>query len=79
MPSNELGQFGNWTVKSGILNLFKFILYPIDNFLGVLFQGAERATVVARIFTAVYFAFFAFMPWYTAKDKTLPEPERVTY
>jgi ubiquinol-cytochrome c reductase cytochrome b subunit len=40
--------------------------------------GADRATVVARIFTAVYFAFFALMPWYTAKDKTLPVPERVT-
>ena len=40
--------------------------------------GADRATVVARIFTAIYFAFFALMPWYTAKDKTLPVPERVT-
>lgn len=40
--------------------------------------GADRATVVARIFTAVYFAFFALMPWYTKKDKTLPVPERVT-
>ena len=41
--------------------------------------GADRATVVARIFTLIYFAFFALMPWYTAKDKTLPVPERVTY
>jgi ubiquinol-cytochrome c reductase cytochrome b subunit len=41
--------------------------------------GADRATVVARIFTLVYFAFFILMPWYTAKDKTLPVPERVTY
>ena len=40
--------------------------------------GADRATVVARIFTVIYFAFFALMPWYTAKDKTLPVPERVT-
>lgn len=43
-----------------------------------LVGGADRATVVARIFTAVYFAFFALMPWYTKKDKTLPVPERVT-
>jgi ubiquinol-cytochrome c reductase cytochrome b subunit len=41
--------------------------------------GADRATIVARIFTAVYFAFFVLMPWYTKKDKTLPVPERVTY
>jgi len=40
--------------------------------------GAERATVVARIFMVVYFAFFALMPWYTKKDKTKPVPERVT-
>ena len=40
--------------------------------------GAERATVVARIFTIVYFLFFLLMPWYTRIDKTKPEPERVT-
>lgn len=43
-----------------------------------LVGGADIATVVARVFTAVYFAFFALMPWYTKKDKTLPVPERVT-
>lgn len=40
--------------------------------------GADRATVVARIFSVVYFSFFALMPWYTKKDKTKPVPERVT-
>ena len=40
--------------------------------------GVDRATVVARIFTALYFAFFVLMPWYTAIDKTKPEPTRVT-
>jgi ubiquinol-cytochrome c reductase cytochrome b subunit len=40
--------------------------------------GAERATVVARIFTVIYFLFFLLMPWYTRIDKTKPEPERVT-
>lgn len=40
--------------------------------------GADRATVVARIFTAVYFLFFILMPWYTSIDKTKPVPERVT-
>ncbi len=43
-----------------------------------LFGGADRATVVARIFSVVYFSFFAFMPWYTKRDKTKPVPERVT-
>jgi ubiquinol-cytochrome c reductase cytochrome b subunit len=40
--------------------------------------GAERATVVARIFTIIYFLFFLLMPWYTKIDRTKPEPERVT-
>jgi ubiquinol-cytochrome c reductase cytochrome b subunit len=40
--------------------------------------GADRATVVARVFSLVYFSFFALMPWYTKKDKTKPVPERVT-
>jgi ubiquinol-cytochrome c reductase cytochrome b subunit len=44
-----------------------------------LVGGMDTATLVARILTAVYFAFFILMPWYTAKDKELPEPERVTY
>lgn len=45
---------------------------------GPWLSGADRATVVARVFTAIYFAFFILMPWYTKKDKTLPVPERVT-
>lgn len=45
---------------------------------GAWMGGADRATVVARVATAVYFAFFVLMPWYTKKDKTLPVPERVT-
>jgi len=37
----------------------------------------DRATWVARVLTVVYFLFFALMPWYTARDKTKPVPERV--
>jgi ubiquinol-cytochrome c reductase cytochrome b subunit len=35
-------------------------------------------TLLARIFTAIYFGFFLLMPWYTKIDKTKPVPERVT-
>ncbi|NNJ92407.1 MAG: cytochrome b [Gammaproteobacteria bacterium] len=35
-------------------------------------------TLMAQIFTALYFAFFLLMPWYSKIDKTKPEPERVT-
>ena len=41
--------------------------------------NADRATVISRICTLIYFAFFFLMPWYTKADKTKPEPERVTH
>ncbi|HKX53232.1 MAG TPA: cytochrome bc complex cytochrome b subunit [Nitrosospira sp.] len=34
-------------------------------------------TLLAQIFTVVYFAFFILMPWYSKIDKTKPEPTRV--
>ena len=59
-----LGYLG--TVPSTIWGQF-------GNWLG----GADRATVVARIFTIIYFLFFILMPWYTRIDRTKPVPERV--
>jgi ubiquinol-cytochrome c reductase cytochrome b subunit len=51
---------------------------PTD-FLGkVPGSQLELATLLARIFTVIYFAFFILMPWYTSIDKEKPEPERVT-
>jgi len=41
--------------------------------------GVERATVVSRICTVIYFAFFLLMPWYSRMDKCQPEPQRVTF
>ncbi|HZN86780.1 MAG TPA: cytochrome bc complex cytochrome b subunit [Burkholderiales bacterium] len=38
----------------------------------------DRATWVARLCTVLYFAFFILMPWYTARDKVKPVPDRVT-
>jgi ubiquinol-cytochrome c reductase cytochrome b subunit len=38
----------------------------------------DRATWVARVCTVLYFAFFILMPWYTARDKVKPVPDRVT-
>ena len=46
---------------------------------GFPLYGADRATVISRLLTLVYFAFFLLMPWYTARDKTRPQPERVRW
>ena len=45
---------------------------------GAWMSNADRATVAARFFTVLYFAFFILMPWYTALDKSKPVPDRVT-
>jgi ubiquinol-cytochrome c reductase cytochrome b subunit len=44
---------------------------------GFPLYGADRATVLARVLTVIYFLYFILMPWYTARDKTKPVPERV--
>ena len=43
-----------------------------------LLDTRDVATWVARVCTVVYFLFFILMPWYTARDKVKPVPERVT-
>jgi ubiquinol-cytochrome c reductase cytochrome b subunit len=46
--------------------------------LGVL-PVTKLYTLIAQILSAVYFAFFLLMPWYTKNDSTKPVPERVTF
>jgi len=54
----------------------------IISFLSLGFLGTQPATgintLLARLFTLLYFAFFFFMPIYTSIDKDKPVPERVT-
>jgi ubiquinol-cytochrome c reductase cytochrome b subunit len=40
---------------------------------------SDTRTLLGQIFTAIYFAFFLLMPWYTRIDKVKPVPERVTW
>ncbi|MDH5479439.1 MAG: cytochrome bc complex cytochrome b subunit [Nitrosomonas sp.] len=63
--------------------IFKFALtmFVISFFvLGWLGMKAPTPlyTLLAQIFTVIYFAFFLLMPWYSKIDKTKPEPKRVT-
>ena len=63
-----LGYLG--TVPSNVWGQFPTII--------PLLGGADIATVIARIFTIIYFLFFFLMPIYSKKDKTKPVPTRVT-
>jgi ubiquinol-cytochrome c reductase cytochrome b subunit len=54
------------------------IAFFVLGYLGTQPVSTGR-TVLAQVCTAVYFLFFALMPWYSRFDRTQPEPERVTW
>jgi ubiquinol-cytochrome c reductase cytochrome b subunit len=53
------------------------ISFVILGVLGVLPSTPGR-TILAQVTTAIYFAYFILMPWYTKFESTKPVPERVT-
>ncbi|HSH28894.1 MAG TPA: cytochrome b, partial [Thiohalobacter sp.] len=61
----------------GALTLF-VISFLVLGWLGTQ-PATETLTMLARIFTVIYFAFFILMPIYTRMDSTKPVPERVTH
>jgi ubiquinol-cytochrome c reductase cytochrome b subunit len=69
-------RYRGWMSRTA-LTLFA-VSFVVLGYLGL--QPAEGLYVVlARIFTAIYFAFFLLMPIYTWLDPVRPVPERVTY
>jgi ubiquinol-cytochrome c reductase cytochrome b subunit len=54
------------------------VAFFVLGYLGTQPVSTER-TVLAQIGTAVYFMFFALMPWYSRLDRYTPEPERITW
>lgn len=65
----------------GTLSKIAIVVFVIS-FIGLGYLGHEGVsplrTVMARIFTIAYFAFFLLMPIYTSIERTKPLPERVT-
>lgn len=53
------------------------VSFVILGVLGVLPSTPGR-TLLAQACTAIYFAYFILMPWYTRMEKCKPVPERVT-
>jgi len=69
-------RYRGWIYKTA-LTVF-VITFLALGWLGT--QPAEDLYVLAaRIFSALYFAFFLLMPYYTVIDKTKPVPDRVVY
>jgi ubiquinol-cytochrome c reductase cytochrome b subunit len=52
------------------------ISFVVLGYLGVQ-PATPVLTLLAQIFTVIYFLFFFLMPWYTKIDKTKPVPERI--
>jgi ubiquinol-cytochrome c reductase cytochrome b subunit len=69
-------RYRGWMYK---LALTLFVI----SFIALGYLGLKPAdslyVILARIFSIIYFAFFIFMPYYTAMDKTKPVPDRVVY
>ncbi|WP_286239723.1 cytochrome b [Neptuniibacter halophilus] len=65
----------------GMMSKLMLVLFCISfvilGYLGVVASTPTR-TLVAQICTAVYFAYFFLMPFYTKMESTKPVPERVT-
>jgi ubiquinol-cytochrome c reductase cytochrome b subunit len=53
------------------------VSFIVLGWLGVQ-ASTPTKTLLAQIFTGLYFLFFFLMPWYSKIDKTKPVPERVT-
>jgi ubiquinol-cytochrome c reductase cytochrome b subunit len=62
----------------GYLGLKPTTVWGQFGFNAFFLDTKDIATWVARLCTIVYFLFFFLMPWYTARDKVKPVPERVT-
>jgi ubiquinol-cytochrome c reductase cytochrome b subunit len=53
------------------------VSFVVLGWLGVQ-SSTPTKTLLAQIFTGLYFLFFFLMPWYSKMDKTKPVPERLT-
>jgi ubiquinol-cytochrome c reductase cytochrome b subunit len=64
--------------------IYKTFLFAFAvSFISLGYLGMQHPTptsvLASQVLAAIYFAFFALMPWYTKIDQTKPVPERVTY
>ncbi len=68
-------RYRSWPYKVA-LGIFAFT-FVILGWLGMQ-AVTPLYSLMAQIFTALYFAFFILMPWFTSIGKTKPVPERTT-
>jgi ubiquinol-cytochrome c reductase cytochrome b subunit len=69
-------RYRGWMSKTA-LAIFA-VTFVVLGWLG-LQPATGLYTLLAQIFTVLYFLYFLLMPWYSKNDKCKPVPERVTY
>jgi ubiquinol-cytochrome c reductase cytochrome b subunit len=69
-------RYRGWIWKTA-LAIF-VVSFVVLGYLGLM-APSDLYTLLARIFTVTYFAFFVLMPFYTKWDPVKPVPSRVTY
>ncbi|CAM3554350.1 cytochrome b [Parendozoicomonas haliclonae] len=80
LPWLDRSPVKSWRYKGPFfrINIIVFgIVFMILTWLGTK-PATETYTLIARICTVYYFAFFLLMPFYSVMEKTKPVPERVT-
>jgi ubiquinol-cytochrome c reductase cytochrome b subunit len=69
-------RYRGWIYKVALASFV--VSFVVLGYLGT--QPASGVyTLLARVFSVVYFAFFLLMPFYTSMERTKPVPERVVY
>ncbi len=81
LPWLDRGKVKSVRYRGPIYKLF--LASFVISFVGLGYLGmmpvTPTYTLMSRVLSVVYFAFFILMPWYTKIDKCKPEPDRVTF
>ena len=80
LPWLDRSPVRSWRYKGNITRVMLVLFTASFLILGVLGIKAPTParTLLAQVCMVIYFAFFLLMPFWTAREKTRPVPERVT-
>jgi len=80
LPWLDRSPVKSWRYRGNITKVMLVLFSASFLILGVLgvWAPTEARTMLARICTVIYFAFFLLMPFWSSMDSTKPVPERVT-
>ncbi|MCB1687551.1 MAG: ubiquinol-cytochrome c reductase [Halioglobus sp.] len=80
LPWLDRSPVKSWRYRGNITKVMLVTFVASFLILGVLgvWSPTDARTMLARICSVIYFAFFLLMPFWTSFDKTKPVPDRVT-